>query len=106
MSRLLVEVLTLEGCPHARSALELVERVVSELRLEASVRRIDVADLKEAEAHRFLGSPTIRVNGRDVEPGARERSEHILACRLYHTEAGVGGEPDEQWLRRALLEAG
>jgi hypothetical protein len=69
-----VEVLTFEGCPHAQPALELVERVIDELGLDATVRRVDVPDLETAATHRFLGSPTIRVNGRDVEPGAERVS--------------------------------
>ena len=64
-----IEVLTFAGCPHTQPALELVERIVDELALEASVRHVDVSDLEQAEAHRFLGSPSIRVNGRDIEPG-------------------------------------
>jgi hypothetical protein len=99
-----IEVLTFAGCPHAQSALDLVERIVGELALEASVRHVDVGDLQQAEALRFLGSPTIRVNGRDIEPGAGERTDFTLACRIYRTETGLTGEPDEHWLREALFE--
>lgn len=98
----LIEVLTLEGCPNEGPALDLVVRVVSDLGIDARVRRIHVADLTAAEVHRFLGSPTIRVNGNDVEPGAGERIDHTLACRVYRTEGGLHGSPDERWLREAL----
>lgn len=104
MSRPLIEVLTFEGCPHARLAWDLVDRVVADLGVEASVWRIDVADLRDARAHRFSGSPTIRVNGRDIDPGGGARSGESLACRIYRTEAGVQGTPDERWLRQALLD--
>ena len=70
----------------------------------ADVRRVDVPDSEAAAAQRFLGSPTIRVNGRDVEPGADERSDFVLSCRLYRTESGVSGQPDERWLRDALAD--
>ena len=53
---------------------------------------------------RFLGSPTIRVNGRDIEPGADARSEFTLACRVYRTDSGFSGQPDDRWLRDALEE--
>ena len=105
MSRPQIDVLTFAGCPHAQPALALVERLVSELELEASIHRVEVTDLEQAEAHRFLGSPTIRVNGRDIEPGAGERTGYTLACRIYRTAAGVKGEPDEDWLRQALRYA-
>ena len=98
----LIEVLTFQGCPNAEPAVELVERVVSELGVEARVRRIEVADHEEAATHRFLGSPTIRVNGRDIEPSAGERAGHTLACRVYQTDNGLRGAPDERWLRATL----
>ena len=106
MTRALVEVLTFEGCPHAEPALALAERVVAESGVEATVRRVDIADASAAVEHRFLGSPTIRVNGVDVEPGANERHEYVLACRIYRTSTGGSeGEPDEHWLRSALEAA-
>jgi hypothetical protein len=97
-----VEVLTFAGCPHAEPTFELVERVLRELGVVVNVRRIDVPDPEAAVAHRFLGSPTIRVNGRDVEPGANDRSDFALSCRVYRTDSG---QPDEQWLRAALTQA-
>lgn len=100
-----IEVLTFAGCPHAQPAVEMVERLVTELKLEAAVRRIKISDLEQAKAHRFLGSPTIRVNGRDIEPSAADRTDYTLACRIYRTEQGAPGEPDERLLRRALLAA-
>jgi hypothetical protein len=99
-------VLTFEGCPHAEPALEHVRLVIAESGIGATVRRVDVPDPEAAAAHRFLGSPTIRVNGRGIEPGVAERDEYMLACRIYRTDSGVTGEPDEQWLREALSAAG
>ena len=106
MSGPLVEVLTFEGCPHAEPALELVKRVLADRGVGATVRRVDVPNVEAAAAKRFLGSPTIRVNGRDIEPGVAERDQYVLSCRIYRTESGLKGEPDEQWLREALSAAG
>ena len=106
MSRPLVEVLTFEGCPHAEPALELVKRVLADSGVGATVRRVDVPDAEAAAAQRFLGSPTIRVNGRDIEPGITERDQYVLSCRIYRTDSGLTGEPDEQWLREALSANG
>jgi hypothetical protein len=102
----LIEVLTLDGCPHAKAALELVQRVVAELGVSATVCRVIVPGGEDALTHCFLGSPTIRVNGEDVEPGAGGRSDYVFSCRLYPTDRGIRGEPDERWLRDALLAAG
>lgn len=97
-----VEVLLFEGCPNAEPARELVERVAAELNLAPEVRFVVVPDAEAAERMRFLGSPTIRVNGRDIEPGADERSDYALSCRVYRTATGVSGRPDDDWLRVAL----
>ncbi len=97
-----IELLTFEGCPNAQSARSLVERVVAESHVDAEIAYVNVPDADAAERLRFLGSPTIRVDGRDIEPGADERTEYVLACRIYRTEQGTVGVPDDRWLREAL----
>jgi len=98
----LVEVLTFKGCPHGEPAFALAQRVVVETAVDAVVRRVDVPDTEAATTQRFLGSPTIRVDGRDIAPAADERHDYALSCRVYRTSAGVSGQPEERWLRDAL----
>jgi hypothetical protein len=105
VSRPRVEILWFQGCPNHEPALELVERVAKELRLEPEIEMLEVPDNEMATRLRFLGSPTVRVEGRDVEPGADERTEFGLSCRVYRSDQGAAGEPDEAWIRDALAEA-
>ena len=100
---MLVEVFTFEGCPHASGALQLARSVAAEID-EAEVRRVDL-DERQTETDRFLGSPSIRVNGRDIEPGAESRRDYAYSCRLYATDHGLGPLPDATWLRNALAAA-
>jgi hypothetical protein len=68
---------------------------------------VNVPDQEAARQLRFLGSPTVRVGGVDVDPRTEEREDYALSCRLFQTERGISGQPDEQWVRAALLrEAG
>ena len=101
-----VEVLYFDGCPNHLPALALLERVAGELGIEPELRLVNVADQEAAARLRFLGSPTIRVGGRDVDPHAAERSDYGLSCRVFRTEAGIAGQPDERWLRDALARDG
>lgn len=101
-----VEILSFDGCPNQEGARALVERVARQLGLEPEIRLVDVPDLDAATRLRFLGSPTIRVGGRDVEPGADDRSEYVFSCRVYRTEHGLAGQPQEGWVRDALASAG
>jgi hypothetical protein len=107
MSKLpVVELLYVEGCPNQEPALALVERVAAELRVAPRIEVVEVADAGAAVALRFLGSPTVRIDGHDVEPGADERREFALSCRVYQTGSGLTGRPDEAWIREALTEIG
>jgi Alkylmercury lyase len=103
--RPLVEILYFDGCPNHELALALVERVDRELGTNADVRMVNVPDQATAERARFLGSPTVRVDGIDVDPHARERTEYALSCRVFATEHGPAGQPDERWIRNTLAKA-
>jgi len=65
---------------------------------------VEVPDDAAAQSQRFLGSPTLRVDGRDVEPGAELRTDFGLKCRLYRTEDGFAGVPQDDWVLDALRQ--
>jgi len=103
----LVEILYFDGCPNHTPAIALVERISRELGIDPELRLVNVPDQQAAQRLRFLGSPTIRVGGVDVDPDTAERDDYALSCRIFRTEAGVSGQPDERWVRDALVrEAG
>jgi hypothetical protein len=97
-----IEVLYFDGCPGTDAFLprlrELLARLGAADRL--ALRRVDT--IGDAERVRFLGSPSVRVNGHDIEPGADERTDYGLKCRLYRTESGMLGEPPTDWVLAAL----
>ncbi len=92
-----VEVLVFEGCPHAGGAMALVTEVVGRLAPGASVDRIEVDTPEKAVALGFLGSPSVRVNGEDIE--RRSTGQGSLCCRTYSGE----GAPPEWMLEAAIL---
>jgi hypothetical protein len=102
---LVVEVLYVEHCPNFPAALALVQRVRAELGLDAEVRTTMITDQAAAERARFVGSPTVRVAGRDVDPEGELAAEYSLECRLYWHEHRLAGYPQERSVREALLRA-
>jgi len=100
----LVEILYFDGCPNHHPAIALVERVSRELGIELELRLVNVPDQQAAQRLRFRGSPTVRVGGVDVEPGTEDPDEYALSCRIFRTEVGFSGQPDEQWVRDALVQ--
>ena len=103
MSRRRVEILYFEACPNYEGARALVERIAAELDVEPEIHMVEVPNAGAVVQQRFLGSPTVRVDGRDVEPGADERSDFVFACRVYRIERGFSRQPDERWVRDALV---
>ena len=100
-----VEILYFDGCPNHDDARALIERIAAELQLVPRIDLVNVPDPEAAIALRFLGSPSVRVDGRDVEPGADERAEVAFSCRVYRSENGFSGQPNEAWVRAALEHA-
>jgi hypothetical protein len=100
-----IELLYFAGCAHYEYARELVERAAADLGVEAQIELVEVPDVERAATLRFLGSPTVRIDGHDVEPGADERADFAFSCRLYRTGAGVSDLPEPSWIRDALTAA-
>ena len=96
-----VEILYFEGCPNHAPASEMVRRVLDREKIQAEVRLIEVTNEKAAESARFLGSPSVRVNGVDIEPG-REEDSPFFGCRTYTVDGKTVGVPPEKWLVDAL----
>jgi hypothetical protein len=103
--RPVVEVLYAQNCPHYPATLAVVQRVLAELGILAEVRSTLIGDQAAAERACFAGSPTVRVDGRDVEPGSQPPAEIVVGCRLYRLEHRLAGQPAEGWVRAALLQA-
>lgn len=97
-----IEFLFTPGCPAAGAALRLLRRVLAEENCEPRVLVRTIKDYDEAIRHRFHGSPTIRIDGVDIEGPSVEREGHQLRCRTYHPHGGQLGVPHPDTIRRAL----
>ncbi len=97
-----IELLYFDGCPNHETLLPKVRELVADEEVETQIelRRVESDD--EAQRERFLGSPTLRIDGEDVEPGAGSRTDFGLKCRLYRSSAGTSGMPPEQWITVAI----
>jgi hypothetical protein len=100
-----VEVLYFDGCPTYRSAEKTLRDVLADKGMEADVELVAVNSSEEAQRLRFPGSPTIRVDGRDLFP-APEREHWRLGCRVYTTPEGLRGSPTAEMIKDALMKIG
>lgn len=106
MSAPLIELVWWEGCPSWSRTLEDLRAAVTEAGLDPDrivVREID--DDAQAEAEHFVGSPTILVDGQDIQPPGDEELPG-LTCRLYRLRDGrLSPTPDPADVRDALARA-
>jgi len=99
-----IEVLVFEGCPSADPAVQLARDVAEDAGIDSEIEIVRINDLEAAQTHRFLGSPSVRIDGADVEPGA-ERRPPSYGCRIYQGDRGPSGVPDREWVVAAFHRA-
>jgi glutaredoxin len=97
-----IEFLYWDGCPSSPEAKELLAQVLEARDIEAQVEMREVRTEEEAESLGFPGSPTIRIDGRDVDP-AGSNGRPALNCRIYYLPDGrVSPVPTREQLEAAL----
>ena len=98
-----VELLFWEGCPSHPEALEELKQALASLGRDDAVVVREVLDEAQAAEEGFPGSPTIRVDGRDLFPIDDPPG---LSCRVYRLADGrFSPTPDPDELRARLAEA-
>ncbi len=100
---MVIRVMTFAGCPNCEMAKDLVEETVRELHLRADIEAIQVRNEDEAQRFGFLGSPTIQVDGQDIEV-SRRTDKASFSCRVYRTPNGTSGVPPKDLLLEAFRE--
>jgi hypothetical protein len=97
-----IEYLYYADCPSHPEALDLLRGVLSERGVESEVEVHEVTSDDEAQRLAFPGSPTIRIDGRDVDPAA-DSMRPALSCRIYRLPDGrVSPLPSRAQIEAAL----
>ena len=97
---MLIEVFYVPGCPNHQGAIDNIRSVLRSSSISAPIEEIAVTDQSTANLLKFPGSPTVRIDGQDVEWNLQH--SYGLACRLYSDGTGV---PSLETLRKAVAKA-
>ena len=97
---MVIEVFYVPGCPNHQPAIDSLKDVLRSATIDSPIQEIAVTDEAMASRLKFPGSPTVRIDGSDVESNHQE--SYGLACRLYSNGTGV---PSREILERALAQA-
>jgi len=101
----LIELLWFHDCPNHEATEALLRERMAQAGITASIHRVVVADEETGIRVHFPGSPSIRIDGIDVEPGWEWSGDGTPRCRLYATSRGLRGVPDAEWIDAALTRA-
>lgn len=100
-----IELLWFADCPNHEPTRTLLVEVIAALAPGTPIIDVDASDPKVAAALRFPGSPTIRINGSDVDPGYVDPGDYTPRCRVYWTPDGLRPIPARSWIERAIRQA-
>ena len=89
-------------CPSHEQALSRLRETLSEYDIDTNIEVREIKTQSEAEESKFIGSPTILINGKDIQPYP-ENTPYALTCRAYYLENGrVSPMPSQHMIREAL----
>ena len=100
-----VEIFYFSGCPNYVPAVDRVREVLEQEGVAAEMIEVEINDAGTAQTVGFLGSPSIRIDGQDVEHAARASLGFGLMCRTYIDGGQPAGVPPRELLRAAVREA-
>ncbi len=100
-----IEFLYFEGCPHFPPALTLLKDLLKEENAEHPIEMINVDSNQHAQETQFLGSPSIRINGKDIEETGVTLRDYGIKCRIYSGSDGPTGVPSKEILRKSIVAA-
>jgi hypothetical protein len=101
--RCTVEVLVVSGCPGTELTIARIRAATEALGIATNIRLLIVEGEEQARALSFPGSPTVRVEGRDVDEDAAQRPIGI-SCRLYRNGDSLEQAPPLEWIQSVLAK--
>lgn len=100
-----IELLYFDGCPSHEAFLPHLQALLTRRGLDDKIEQRRIETAEAAESERFLGSPTLRIDGTDIDPGATARSDYGYKCRLYRSRGEATPVPPDEWVLAALDDA-
>lgn len=99
-----IRLLYLEGCPNAEPAYQQLKECLDQENVNESIVRTQISDEAEAARFHFLGSPSIQIDGEDIE-SLRQGDSAFFGCRIYDAASNQPGVPSREMMIAAIHHA-
>ncbi len=100
-----IQLFHFDDCPSYERALGNLNEAMRQQGLADAVEMVRVTSVEDAHAKHFLGSPTIRIDGTDLEASSAHERPFGLGCRLYQEGHRTAGWPSVELIRQSLEAA-
>ncbi|NOZ72789.1 MAG: hypothetical protein GXP38_12910 [Chloroflexi bacterium] len=95
-----IDVLYFEGCPNHKPTVQRVKDVLVRLGIGAEVNEVEVTPKDDPATLKFIGSPTVLIDGQDIDPAQRHGANYGFGCRTF----GGAGMPSIEMIEWAVQE--
>ncbi len=94
-----IELYHTDTCPSWKKALEVLNSTLRKMNINERIDVILVKTQKEAEKYKFVGSPTVKINGEDIDPMAKNFKKFSAnMCRTFHYNRKFSDHPTEEMI--------
>ncbi len=100
-----ISILFIKGCPGYISAAKYIKDIIADEAIDAEITLIEIDNDEDARQLHFIGSPTVRVNGMDVEKGFSYTKDYGVRSRIYNIEGNPSDCPSKSMIRSAIRKA-
>ncbi len=92
----------IEGCPGLSSITDDIKEVLAEEAVDADISLFLIETLEDAKRLQFTGSPTVRINGRDIDSNMKAIKDYGLRSRHYYANGEELDFPSKSMIRDAI----
>lgn len=104
MNMVEISILFIEGCPGYAYTKKYVEEILADEAIDAKINLILIANDEDARRLHFIGSPTVRVNGMDIEKDLCATKDYGLRSRTYNVGGTLSNHPSKDMISRSIIE--
>jgi len=94
-----------EKCPNFKNVLKDLKDALTEEKTNAQIQIVKLSNLQEAKNLHIVGSPTIRINNKDIDPSIKKSSNYSLKCRSYFYHGKITASPPKEFIIEAIRKA-
>lgn len=100
-----IQILYFPNCPIYKKLEKLARETIKELGIDVDLELVNIQTREDAKKYHFTGSPGLLINGKDIDPLAKDAPVVLKSCKIYRTEEGMKMMPIKRMIVEAILEA-